>query len=119
MHSLLKFQNFIRLISKKMFHAASPRAKCTIGPTPTFPSNLPNREEKIIAAAEHVASRRDVNIRDGYEEGWPGEENALWVVVNRFVSEKVEKENGITMVFMHATGFHKEVAFLLRAYLGD
>lgn len=107
----------------KMFHAASPRTKCTIGPTPTFPSNLQNREEKVIAAAEHVGSRRGVNVRDGYEDGWPGQENALWVVVNRFVSEKVEKGmakgNGITMVFMHATGFHKEVRFSSRDYLGD
>jgi hypothetical protein len=98
-----------------MFHAASPRTKCTIGPTPTFPSNLPNRMEKVIAAAEHVGSKRNVNIGDTYDEGWPGEGSGLWVVVNRFVSEKMAKRvstgNGITMVFMHAIGFHKEVRF--------
>jgi hypothetical protein len=46
-----------------------------------------------------------------YEKGWPGPEGELWIVVNRFVSDKLQggKQGGITMTFMHANGFHKEV----------
>lgn len=50
-----------------------------------------------------------------YEAGWPGPEEELWIVVNRFVSDKLQggKQGGITMTFMHANGFHKEVRISL------
>jgi hypothetical protein len=50
-----------------------------------------------------------------YEEGWPGPEGQLWIVVNRFVSEKLlqgGKQGGITMTFMHGSGLHKEVSII-------
>lgn len=100
-----------------MFRAASPRTKCSIGPTPTFPMDLPNRKQKVKTASAHLESLRSMKMRDEYEVGDSILENGLWVVVNRFVSEKLylrEKSatdtSGTTMVFMHAIGLHKEVS---------
>jgi hypothetical protein len=50
-----------------------------------------------------------------YEEGWP--EEPLWIVVNRFTSQKAlqrrdssQKKRSVTLTLMHANGFTKEVS---------
>jgi hypothetical protein len=66
-----------------------------------------------LATAKHLG---DLRAQESvYEEGWPGPEGELWIVINRFVSEKLQggKQGGITMTLMHANGFHKEVRICL------
>jgi len=98
----------------QMFQAARPRTKCNTGQTPTFPTSSPTRKQDIAAASEALEAARGVTERAGYEQGWP--EEPLWIVVNRFVSQEFlqRREGGqngraVTLTFMHANGFTKEV----------
>jgi hypothetical protein len=58
---------------------------------------------------------RDITREAIYEEGWP--EEPLWIVVNRFVSQKAlqrrsigQKKRIVTLTLTHANGFTKEVS---------
>lgn len=94
----------------QVFRAASPRTKCAVGPTPEFPMSLPNRKRVISEVAEELNALRRREVPTVYEGVAP---NMLWVVVNRLVNAKIpdtlRKTHGLTLICMHANGFHKEV----------
>jgi len=47
-----------------------------------------------------------------YDDGPTPKSQQLWVAVNRYTPRKPSKKPGLTLLFAHANGMHKEVSSL-------
>jgi hypothetical protein len=74
-----------------------------------------DKEERKRLSAQKTAEMLNAKRRQGKTELGEGSKKLLWNCVNRYVKNGLSGQKGLTLFFVHANGFPKEVrlSFLL------
>lgn len=98
-------------ISTHIFPAAYPRCPSSEWSPPSAENYVPESKEHVQSIVHSLAQKKETQ-EEGKDARNPNR-NVLWTVGNRIVNTSPRTSEGLTLIFLHGIGAHKEARYLL------
>lgn len=103
-------------VSTHVFPAAFPRCPSDVWIPPPVNESRVEKKERITSTVAFLSSIKEAQ-EQGRDQRQPSRE-MLWTVANRYAKTTRTESAGLTLIFLHGIGAHKEVGIPVCNVLG-